>query len=45
LTPGLERETQRFNYNTMKEDFIKSPHEFLVNQLVMSIQFFRNFER
>ena len=42
---GLEKDTQRFNYEALKEDFVKDPQLFLVNQLLMTVQFFKNYER
>jgi hypothetical protein len=42
---GLERDTQRFNFEMLKEDFKKNQTLFLVNQLLMSVQFFKNYEK
>ena len=41
----LEKTTQQFNYNSMKDDFVKDPQLFLVNNILMSVQFFKNYER
>ncbi len=41
----LAADTQEENYQVMKEEFRKNPSLFLSNQLMMSVQFFRNFDR
>ncbi len=41
----LEREVQEENYRMLKDDYTRNVHQFLTNLLLMSVQFFRNFER
>ena len=41
----LAKETQEENYNILREEFRRNPQLFLANQLMMSVQFFKNFDR
>ena len=41
----LAKETQEENYKILREEFRRSPQLFLANQLMMSVQFFKNFDR
>jgi len=41
----LERHAQTSNYAVLKEDFESDPQLFLLNQILMTVQFFKNFER
>ena len=42
---ALEREAKKENYLQMREDFLRNQKQFLVNQLLLSVQFFKNFEK
>ena len=41
----LEREAHIENYRMMEQEFTKNPQQFIVNQLLLSVQLFKNFER
>ena len=41
----LAKETQEENYKVLREEFRRNPQLFLANQLMMSVQFFKNFDR
>ncbi len=42
---ALEKESQRENFEQMKENYFKNPSLFLTNLLLMSVQFFKNYDR
>ncbi len=42
---ALEREMQMENYAILREDFYKNPDKFILNQLMLLVQFFPNFDR
>ena len=42
---SLEKSIQSMNLDLLREDLNNNPHQFLVNQILMSVQFFKNFER
>ncbi len=35
----------RENYEGMRDNFVKNPNQFLANLLILSVQFFKNFDR
>ena len=41
----MERSIQNMNLKLLREDLHGDPHQFLVNQILLSVQFFKNFER
>jgi len=42
---ALEKETQALNLSHLREDFQKNPDQFLINLILMSVQFFKHFEK
>ncbi len=36
---------QMENYAILREDFYKNPDKFILNQLMLLVQFFPNFDR
>ena len=42
---SLEKSIQGMNLNILRDDLENDPHQFLVNMIMMSVQFFKNFER
>lgn len=42
---ALEREALKENYLALKESYMKNPTQFLANQMLLSVQFFKNFDR
>eukprot|EP00095_Tigriopus_kingsejongensis_P004579 maker-scaffold462_size163801-snap-gene-0.53 protein:Tk04579 transcript:maker-scaffold462_size163801-snap-gene-0.53-mRNA-1 annotation:"hypothetical protein AaeL_AAEL009477" len=42
---NLAKSAQEEDYNRLKLNFIKSPNDFLVQNLTMSVQFLENFEK
>ena len=41
----LERNVQAMNLQLLREDLHENPERFLINQILLSVQFFKNFER
>jgi hypothetical protein len=42
---SLERSTQLMNLEHLRQDLNDDPQRFLVNQILLSVQFFKNFEK
>jgi hypothetical protein len=42
---ALEANAQEENFAALRKDFAENPTLFLVNQLMLSVQFFKNFDR
>lgn len=42
---SLEKSIQVMNLKLLRDDLNQDPHQFLVNQILLSVQFFKNFER
>ncbi len=41
----LEKSIQHMNLNILRDDLDNNPKQFLINQILMSFQFYKNFER
>lgn len=41
----LEKNVQAMNLQLLREDLHENPERFLINQILLSVQFFKNFER
>ena len=41
----LEKSVQAMNLQLLREDLHENPERFLINQILLSVQFFKNFER
>ena len=41
----LEKGVQAMNLQLLREDLNENPERFLINQILLSTQFFKNFER
>ena len=41
----LEKQTQRENFRILREEFLNKPNLFLIKNLMLSVQFFKNFDR
>ena len=41
----LEKNIQVMNLQLLREDLNENPQRFLINQILLSVQFFKNFER
>ena len=42
---NLERNIQQENLKNLREDLHSNPQRFLVNQILLSVQFFKNYEK
>ena len=42
---NLERNIQQENLKHLREDLHTNPQRFLVNQILLSVQFFKNYEK
>lgn len=42
---AIGKEAQANNYMLLKKDYLENPDQFLANQLLLSVQLFKNFDR
>ena len=41
----LEKNIQEMNLKILRDDLQSDPHQFLINMIMLSVQFFKNFDR